>query len=108
MNITLSESEKEKVKVTENASNIAYNAPTEKEIKNIEDVFKEDSDYLSVIDNTLQKDYGISTDEATNMIQNHKYLLTGYGISFNSSDDVRAFVDYNKFSADSFNTSTGN
>lgn len=108
MNINLSESEKEKVKVTENASNIAYNAPTEKEIKNIEDLFKEDSDYLSVIDNTLQKDYGISTDEAANMIQNHKYLLTGYGISFNSSGDVRAFVDYDKFSADSFNTSTGN
>lgn len=104
MNISLSENEKENTKVTESASNVAYSVSSEKEVRYIEDLFKEDSDYLSVIDNTLQKNYSISTDEVANMIQNHKYLITGYGISFDTGNDINAFVNYSEFPASSFNT----
>lgn len=103
MNINISENEKENVKITKNASSVAYNISNEKEIKNIEDLFKEGIDYLSVIDNTLQKYYNFSTDEIAEMIANHNYLLTPYGINFDP-EDKNFLLSYNEFSADSFST----
>ena len=100
MNVTLSDDEKEKCKIDKKYDSVAYNVNSEKVYKNLEDLFKEDSNYLSIIDNVLQKEYNLSTDQVAEMIEKHEYQLSGYGVEFRN-EEIFASVVYEKFSPDS-------
>lgn len=99
MNVTLSDDEKEKCKIDKKYDSVAYNVNSEKVYKNLEDLFKEDSNYLSIIDNVLQKEYNLSTDQVAEMIEKHEYQLSGYGVEFRN-EEIFASVVYEKFSPD--------
>ena len=97
VNVRLSDDEKKKCKIDKKYDSVAYNINSEKVYRNLEDIFKEDSDYLSVIDNVLQREYELSTDQVAEMIKNHEYQLTSYAVEFRN-EEFFASVRYEEFS----------
>lgn len=100
MNIALSDEEKNKCKIDRKYSSIAYSINSEKVYKDLTDLFKEDSNYLSIIDNVLQREAKLSTDQIANMIKNHEYQLTAYGVNFRN-EETYTLIRYEEFSVDS-------
>lgn len=100
LNMLLSDDEKKKCKIERKYDSVAYNINSEKVYRNLEDLFKEDSNYLSVIDNVLQREYELSTDQVAKMIKNHEYQLTNYAVEFRNEENI-ASVRYEEFSPES-------
>ena len=100
LNMLLSDDEKKKCKIERKYDSVAYNINSEKVYRNLEDLFKEDSDYLSVIDKVLQREYELSTDQVAKMIKNHEYQLTNYAVEFRNEENI-ASVRYEEFSPES-------
>ena len=100
LNMLLSDDEKKKCKIERKYDSVAYNINSEKVYRNLEDLFKEDSNYLSVIDNVLQREYKLSTDQVAKMIKNHEYQLTNYAVEFRNEENI-ASVRYEEFSPES-------
>lgn len=100
LNMLLSDDEKKKCKIERKYDSVAYNINSEKVYRNLEDLFKEDSNYLSVIDNVLQREYELSTDQVAKMIKNHEYQLTNYAVEFRNEENF-ASVRYEEFSPES-------
>lgn len=100
LNMLLSDDEKKKCKIERKYDSVAYNINSEKVYRNLEDLFKEDSNYLSVIDNVLQREYELSTDKVAKMIKNHEYQLTNYAVEFRNEENI-ASVRYEEFSPES-------
>ena len=100
LNMLLSDDEKKKCKIERKYDSVAYNINSEKVYRNLEDLFKEDSNYLSVIDKVLQREYELSTDQVAKMIKNHEYQLTNYAVEFRNEENI-ASVRYEEFSPES-------
>lgn len=100
LNMLLSDDEKKKCKIERKYDSVAYNINSEKVYRNLEDLFKEDSNYLSVIDNVLQREYELSADQVAKMIKNHEYQLTNYAVEFRNEENI-ASVRYEEFSPES-------
>ena len=100
LNMLLSDDEKKKCKIERKYDSVAYNINSEKVYRNLEDLFKEDSNYLSVIDKVLQREYELSTDQVAKMIKNHEYQLTNYAVEFRNEESI-ASVRYEEFSPES-------
>ena len=89
--------------ITRLDSSKLYNYITGEEIKTVEDVFYEDSDYLEVIKNktrdSLVKKYSYSEDETNNLIETINYELDGtqVNVTIPTLENFMVIIYFNEF-----------
>lgn len=99
MNIILNEEEKSKCVYNESFEGTAYDLETGEVIKDLEDVFVEGVDYVTVIAEYMEQYNGISKEQTEEMIQNHEYHLEPYTIVFAKEEMA---VSYTVFKSENF------
>lgn len=100
LNSLISKEEDKKCKIESSNSSIAYLIDSDDTIENLEDLFMEGSNYVEIIADVLNKEVGISREEAEKKIKNKEYDLSAYGIVF-ETENYAVQIGYNSFSRDS-------
>lgn len=84
MDIVLSEEESQKCSLNKDYKGTIYNINTNEVTENIEDIFVEGVDYISVIAEYLEKFYGVTRKQTEEILKNHEYHFEEYTIVFDS------------------------